>query len=270
MGVEKNEMKTKITAALIVLFLILGGGAAILLSDPIPTTIAEEKGTPQQIPHCPTTLISDNTKCLMCHVMSGNKFVVKKFPSDSHIVYPDNTKIIEANGKKEGLYVMYGEIGPQEYDNLFKAFNFYHEYNISKVTIEIYSYGGDLFSAWRIKGLSEEWVAQGGKLNTKVYGGAISAAAILFAIGQERIIHAQAEIMFHELWSFKFFDVSTPSDKEDEARVLRHLQDNITSWLATRCNKTKNELDELMKKREYWLNGKEAFEIGLATKLING
>ena len=232
----------------------------------IGTSFGEDEKVPMT--WCPKTLISDNKMCLNCHVMSGKSFRLKEFPEDAHIKYPTNASIVEVGGKQEGTYEVYGEISNLVYDRLSKAFDFFLNRGINKVTIEIYSYGGDLFAAWRIKGLIENWIESGGQIDTKVYGGAVSAAAILFAVGQERIAHAQAEIMFHELWTFSFFEVSTPSDTESKAKVLRHLQDNITSWLASRCDLTKEELDSLMKKKEYWLNGKEAFEIGLATKLI--
>ena len=228
-----------------------------------------EKEKPKM--YCPTTLMTDNDRCMSCHVMSGGKFTLKETKPDAHVNYPTNTKILNyGTDEQSGLFELYGEISNSNYDELFSAMDFFTARGITHITMEIYSYGGGLLAAWRTKGLIDEWIANGNTFHTKVLGAAISAAAVLFATGQERIAHAQAEIMFHELWTFKFFDLATPSDKEEEARILRHLQDTITDWLTTRCNKTKEELDDLMKKKEYWLRGKEAYEIGLATKLIGG
>ena len=148
------------------------------------------------------------------------------------------------------------------------ALRFFSQYDITHVTMEIYSYGGDLFAAWRIKGLIEEWIAAGNTFDTKVLGAAVSAAAVLFAAGQERIAHTRAEIMYHELYTFAFFEISTPAQTEEKARVLRHLQSNISSWLASRTKLKKEEWDNLMRQREHWIYGSEAFNIGLATKLI--
>ena len=253
----------KLLAALLFFCLILIPIHLLAESD------TKEKEKPK--PYCPTSLISDNDKCMNCHIMSAGKFRLKETRPDAHVNYPTNTKILGFGTENPtGLFELFGEISNCNYDQLFTAMDFFAARGITHITMEIYSYGGGLLAAWRTKGLIDDWIGKGNTFNTKVLGAAISAAAVLFATGQERIAHAQAEIMYHELWTFKFFDVSTPSDKEEEARVLRHLQDTITKWLATRCNKTKDELDEYMKKKEYWLRGEEAFEIGLATKLIGG
>ena len=71
--------------------------------------------------------------------------------------------------------------------------------------------------------------------------------------------------MWHELLSFEMFGkVSTPSDKEEEARVLRFLQDTRNEWLSQHCKLTKKELDEKIRKREFWMTGEQAIEYGFA------
>ena len=74
--------------------------------------------------------------------------------------------------------------------------------------------------------------------------------------------------MFHELWTFDFLKISSPSDKEDEARVLRHIQDGITAFVASRSILTKQEVDNLIRKKEFWVSGIDALKYRFATKLI--
>ncbi len=75
--------------------------------------------------------------------------------------------------------------------------------------------------------------------------------------------------MWHELITFELFSISSPSDKEDAARVLRHLQNTINQWLSTRISKTKDEIDTLVKKKEWWLNGQEALDVELVDAFTN-
>ena len=220
---------------------------------------------PQTVYPCPETLITDNDKCMRCHTVPS--FKLKEIFADDYLEYPSGVKILNFGTEDAVGYYVLSTISTNE---ITEYLRYLEKHNVTHAVVEIYSPGGSLLAAWKIKGLFDEWMAKGNILETKVLGFAASAGAILFCAGSDghRIANAQAEFMFHELWTFKMFDFSSPSDKEDEARILRHLQDTINSWLATKCDLTKEELDAKMRKKEYWLNGAEAFEVGFVDKLI--
>lgn len=228
---------------------------------------AEEEKEKKKESICPISKI--NADCLQCHVLrikDGKPvFGLKEIKQDAYRQYPSGTQVIDGKG-----YYLVGEITNGESNLIRDHFDYLKSHNIKYTVFDVHSPGGSLFAAWRIKGLMDEFESEGGIIETRTRGFAASAGAILFVAGTKgyRIINAQAEIMFHELWSVKFLDISTPADKEDEARVLRHLQDTISSWLATRGKLSKDELDQRMRKKEFWLSGKEAFENGFADKLV--
>ena len=64
------------------------------------------------------------------------------------------------------------------------------------------------------------------------------------------------------------FKIETPSDKEEAARVLRHLQNIRNDYLATRGKLTKQEIDAKIARKEFWMSGKEAVEFGFADEFI--
>jgi len=208
-------------------------------------------------------------KCLECHILrlkDGKPvFGLKEIKPDSYRQCPSGTQILNGKG-----YYLIGEINVGESNLIREHFEYLRVHNIKYTLLEIHSPGGSLFAAWRIKGLIDEFESESGTVETRVRGFAASAGAILFAAGTKgfRVANAQSEIMFHELYSVKFLDISTPSDKEDESRVLRHLQNTISSWLATRGKLSKDELDQKMRKQEFWITGKESYELGFADKLI--
>ena len=136
--------------------------------------------------------------------------------------------------------------------------------------MEIHSPGGSLFNAQRIVGLMDDYKHWGGKITTKVNGFAASAGFYVFMNGDDRLVSPTAQLMWHELYTFSFFKISEPSDSEDEARVLRHLQDTVNQWIADRSHLTKDEVDAMVKKKELWVNGLQALENGFATGLIVG
>jgi len=261
-------MKKFLALSLLIVFLC---GSALANGEWYYTQEKENKAPPNAtVFPCPKTLISDNDKCMTCHVMAGNKFVLREAKKDAWRNMPHGMEIRHLGGKPIVYYVLSGEINLAESETIEEVMQYAEKENINHLVMEIFSGGGGVFSGWRIKCLMDEWKGKGNIVETRLRSFAASAATIIFAAGTRghRIANAESELMMHELYTFKLFDLATPSSKEDEAKVLRHLMDTMTIWLASRCNLTKEELDARVRRTEYWLRGKEAHEIGLVDQII--
>jgi ATP-dependent protease ClpP protease subunit len=214
-----------------------------------------------------------DTGCLNCHRSPGfelrEQTTEEKYSVDGD-GYPTDFYISERDGKDVGFYFLDG-IYSVYVDDLFQWLD--KKPAIKHLIIEVYSPGGSMFEAKRIIGMMDEYKAKGNVIETRVRGGAASAGFLVFLNGTigHRYIHAQAEIMWHELRTVEgwFLKLSTPADKEDEARVMRHWQDTQDQWIADRSNLSKEEVTKLIRHKELWCNGKEAVEkYGFADKLI--
>jgi len=260
-------MKHKPTVVAIILIILFAGSLLAYGGKEIVLAVPKEKKKEEPIKWCPTTLISDNDKCMTCHVVSGGKFVLKATRPDAHLDYPTDAKILNYGTDNEIGYYLMDSIIPSAIQTIFW---FFEQYGINHVIIEIYSYGGGLFGAWRTKGLFDEWKAKGGILETRIYGGAMSAGFMLFCAGTKgyRFVQPQAELMWHELQAGQWPEVTSPSKEEHKAEIYRHLQDTANEWLATRGKMTKEELDEKVAWKEFWFTGKEAVELGFADGFI--
>jgi len=240
---------------------------ALLLSLSTSLLWAEEKKEEKPKSICPKTLM-DNS-CFDCHIKPS--FKLKETKPDAHLDYPNGVKILDGKG-----YFYIGSITSGGGHKIEEYFNYLRLHKIGHAVIEIYSPGGSLFEAWRIKGLMNEFQDGGGIVETRVRGFAASAGSIVFIAGSKgyRVANPQAELMFHELGVFKggmfYIELVTPSSAEDEAKTLKHLQSTITSWLATRGKISREELAELIKKKEFWFTGEEAFKFGYVDKLVHG
>jgi ATP-dependent protease ClpP protease subunit len=265
----RKTMKEKSgVLAIILILLFVGGGGAIFAENGelTPTPIPVEKKE-EPVKWCPTTLISNNDMCMTCHVISGGKFVLKDTKPDAHVDYPAGAKILNYGTNKEAGYYLLDIIYA---NSVQKMFWFFAERGITHVVVEIYSYGGGLFDAWRIKGLFDEWKEGGGTIETRVYGGALSAGFMIFAAGSKghRFVTSTAEFMWHEAQIGQWFEVTSASKEEEKARVLRHLEDNTNAWLATRGKLSKKEIDEKIAFKEFWFTGIEAVKMGFADGFI--
>lgn len=221
------------------------------------TSTEKDMEEPKSI--CPVTKISDNDKCLNCHVAPD--FGLKEGNPERYLDLPAGTKIIDGKPyfKIEGIF--------SDYIQDFFNYVYWHpEYR--HVVLEIHSPGGSLLDAWKIIGLMDQAKKRGIVVETRCYGFAASAGFIIFINGDFdfRYVNKTAEFMWHELWSLSFLKLETPSKKEDEAKVMRHLQDTVHNWLITRCTKsiTKEEVDAWVRHKDYWLNGADMITMGFA------
>ena len=227
----------------------------------------EEKKAPEPKAQCPKTLVVGAVDaCLKCHVAPS--FKLRETAPDACYVYPNiNTRIIDGVGH----YAMEGMIASGTASEIHDTLLYLQGHKIKQLIVEIHSGGGSLFAAQKIVGELLKFQAEGGIVETRVQGFAASAAFQIFAAGTigHRRVCAEAELMWHELLNAKMFDISTPSDKEEEARVLRHLQDTRNTWLASRSKLSKADLDAKVAKKEFWMRGPQAKEHGFADGFLS-
>lgn len=222
--------------------------------------VAEEDKPLRNAPtFCPKTKISDQKQCLNCHT-APNFRLRESAPLEGYL-HPDWLRLV--NSQFEGYFLM-TDTDAVPIDEFFKYLN---RHGVKRATIEIFSPGGSMMQAWRIVATIEANPQI--EVTTKVKGYAASAGFMILVAGKKRLVSPTSLLMWHELQTFKMFDISSPSDKEEEARVLRLFQDNANSWLAARSKISKDRLDQLIKKKEFWMTGKQAIEMGFADGFLN-
>jgi len=242
-------MKRFLSIAVVFLVLVFVGAAWAAADKPAKPVFQQ----------CPKTKMTES--CLDCHVKGT--FRIKETRPDAHLSYPrPNMKIMGWDSVQYGYFLL----SNIDDDAIKEFFDYLAEHKITKAVIEIQSPGGSLFAAQRIISLIEQWRASGGIIETRVTGFAASAGFLIFAAGDlgKRFVCSEAALMWHELMTFKMFSIETPSDQEEQSRVLRQLQDVRNEWLATRGNLTKEEIDAKIKKKEFWMSGEQAMKFGFA------
>jgi len=253
-------MKRLWIAVLIIMFAFCG----FVYAEPEIDVVVEDKveiSTLKEIAElvgkCPTKgLIED---CLKCHEVPN--FEVDYDYPNSHIRIHEGVK-----GKKFGYYMLKGITD----DTLKEAFEFLDELDIKSIVIEVHSPGGSMMSVLRIIGVMDYYRNKNFTIETRCYGFAASAGFMILVAGDKgrRFVSPTSLLMWHEVQTFKQYDLSSPSKKADEAEILRFFQNNANLWLSDRCNLTKEEIDEHVYKSEWWMSGKEAVEFSIADSFI--
>lgn len=224
--------------------------------------VLTEKAQPKPI--CPKTLMGKD--CLTCHVAPDWK--LKEAKPDRVYQYP-STDLRIADGI--AYYEIRGGIGFTESDNFNDVCTYlaWHP-EVTKLVMELHTPGGSLFDGFRIVGMMWQLEQKGIPVETRLYGLAASAGALIFMSGTKghRLVAPTAELMDHELSTFTFWEITTPTGAEEKASVLRHLQDKCNLWAADRSKMTKEEWDKTLKNKELWLSASDLIEVGIADGYI--
>lgn len=241
-------------AVLVGVFWVVGNVSA----DPSKVEVEEKEGPPM-LPHCPKTLISDNDRCLRCHVEPSFR-LKEEDPNDWRSMPNMTMTIIDKGGHKAGYMLLTAVTHDHTAGLVAENMRYLDIHGIKHFIIEVFSPGGSLFEGTRIVGLMKAWESKGNIVETRVNGLAASAGFYIFVSGTKghRFVSPNSQLMWHELISFAMFDISGPADKEDEAKVLRHLQTTMHRWISDRSYMTIEDLDELVRKKELWCNGRQA------------
>lgn len=165
---------------------------------------------------------------------------------------------------------VYLQIRDIDYGDVRRTFLGLREWGWKKAVIDLFSYGGSLFQSFAIAAILKEQQLDGKIIEIRAKGIVASAGLIVFLSGSPgyRLIDKYSLIMFHEMWTFKFFAIETPSDKENEAAIFRKIQNHINTYITDHSRISAEELNRLIRQRELWCNADEAIKYGFADRII--
>ncbi len=157
------------------------------------------------------------------------------------------------------------------YERIIDAVNFFTRFKVKYVVVYLNSPGGDLFEGLAVGQYMRELEAKGWTFEVRVNGLAASAASIILAAGTpgKRYMSKYAFLMVHELSVFEFLSYKNVSDKEKEARVLRGIQNDVNSFVASCTGKTAEDIYH-MAKEETWVTAEKAVKFGFCDHVIGG
>jgi ATP-dependent Clp protease, protease subunit len=132
------------------------------------------------------------------------------------------------------------------------------------IFIELMSHGGDAMVALAFY---DKIRSVKGKVTIHARGIVASAAVIILAAGDERIMSKNAWVMVHEDTVFVEEDARV-SKVEANAKTARRLEDQWNTLLEERTKKTFREEWAVLHKSETHLSAKECLKLGLATRIV--
>jgi len=245
-------MKTAIVVAMAI-FMVF----SVVYAEPDhESTEPENNSDNVLIEKCPTKgLVKD---CMTCHtkpnfkIRESDPFEGREPPYGMYKYY---------EGEVVGYYKL-DTIWVSQLQEFFEYFD--RQEDINTVMIEVDSYGGSMFEMWGVAGIMERYYDRFHVI-TFCKTTAFSAGLISFAAGEERLVTPHSQLMWHEVAYFSFLKKNFPSGLEEEADMMRKWQGQGDAYIASKCDLSADEISEKVSFKEWWFNGEEAIEIGLAT-----
>ena len=156
-------------------------------------------------------------------------------------------------------------IGPINYKRLKEFEDFINDCDLKNITIQICSQGGDEGAGRALAGRIRGLIDAGVNVVTVGYGDIHSAAVVVFAAGQERLLSHAAVVMVHE--SSVEADTLNASGYK---RLAKQMEADEQFWckLLERYTGTDAKVWAKLHADETYLTPEQALELKLATTII--
>lgn len=109
---------------------------------------------------------------------------------------------------------------------------------------------------------------EGIEVTMRVCGYAASMAAIVLQAGTIREALANSRMLIHEISRFTFWAEEKPSDLKEQVAEMEKLQRSLMRIVSGRTDKTVEELENLIWKRDVWFSAEEALAFGLLDRIV--
>ena len=250
----------------VILFVLFFAATSWAMVGGIPNP--EEKESSGGI--CPETKVKGKIDdCLTCHTLKTNGQTVSWGLKEVDLFAEYNTPWGTSFKLVDGKVVGWFDFSDVRADQMRDILEYYFDRRVTKMIINVDSFGGSAFDGNAIVSLFESYLGRM-IIETRVESYALSAGLLVFVAGHEghRYVSPMATLMWHEVAYYAFLRKVTPASSEQDAKIMRGFQDTANEYLAKRSGKTKEEIDAKVLHLDWWFNGAEALEMGFADKLL--
>lgn len=141
---------------------------------------------------------------------------------------------------------------------------------IKTIKFFITSPGGSVYHALALYDRLVSLKNIGVKTEAYVEGMAASAASMIVLQGiQKRYATSNARFLIHEVRRWTMFERERLSDIQETTKEFSTISEIIYGIMAKRCKLNKQELVNLINRKETWLSATEAVKIGLIDSIVH-
>lgn len=177
---------------------------------------------------------------------------------------------IKEKDLEEGHLMLYDAVDRDTVEDILVYIREIERRKVKHITLHISSPGGGAYYAFAIYDVLKAFSSKRtNKVTAVVEGLAASAACmIILQAADERLAYPNTRFLLHEIKRWAMFGIRSKSELEDEVDEMAVLSDLIFKILSKKCGHTKEEVEEKIKRKEFWMGAEEAKEWNLIDKVM--
>jgi ATP-dependent Clp endopeptidase proteolytic subunit ClpP len=138
-------------------------------------------------------------------------------------------------------------------------------YPSQPIEVQLTSPGGSVLDGLALFDFLRSLSARGHHITVSTFGFAASMGAVLLQAGDKRRLGANSYVMLHEVSSVAY---GKTAEIEESLEFTRKLQDRLIKILCSRSTLTPAEVREMWRKKDIWIDAREAKRLGLVDEII--
>lgn len=171
----------------------------------------------------------------------------------------------KAQDDQHFVYQFDDEVSHESVSKCVKKLMEWHRTNPGcDIEIQLNTFGGEMFSGFRLIDVIHDLREQGHAITTSVYGVAASMGAVILQAGTTRIAGKNAFLLLHQ--GSARVDGSI-GDIEDDTELIKKLQSRILDNLSERSSMSAQKIKNTWNRKNWWINADEALGLGFVDQV---
>lgn len=167
---------------------------------------------------------------------------------------------IESSSDSARIFPFYGAVSKGAVAGCMDALTqWFREDPDKPITIVFNSPGGDVIEGLALYDQIHMLRNEGAKVDTHTLGQAASMGGVLLQAGETRHMSPHAYMLIHEVSGGA---IGNASELADQYEFITRLQDSLVHILAERSKLTPEEIQDKWKRKDWWLDAREALDLG--------
>lgn len=190
-------------------------------------------------------------------------------------MYAFDRQVELSEDSRNRTYNYLEDVNWQSIGRAMKVIGAWSRMSADPITVRFSSPGGSVFDGFALYDQLKAIDTHRARITTVDIGWSASMAGILMQAGSRRVVAANAQFMVHEASTVAW---GKTSDIEDEARLMRKLNDRLFKILSDRSlmahkagtateGLTLEQVWEKAKRKDWWLSSEEAVYYGFADEI---
>lgn len=187
---------------------------------------------------------------------------------DEILLVPDEDRFIARTSlelARAGQFYLWGTIDASSSRAIVELLHWAERKSRARAwTVWLCSPGGDVFEALAVYAALRSIRR---RVVTVALGYTASGGSVVLQAGHVRRMSRTAWLMIHEVHLAQNEPMRT-SDVQDEASLMRRLDEQLLNIYAERAKVSRRRLRELYQRRDYWMPAQEALKYGLVDEVV--